>query len=183
MNEADTRAKLIDPALHACGWTQAMVWREVTKPRIEIDTIEGKARRRGGGRVDYLLRYALNATTQPVALALIEAKAEALAPGHGLEQAKGYRARHNVPFVFSSNGHQFVEYDHLTGLTREPQPMAAFPTPAALRERYEAGKGFRLDAPEAAPLIQPYKGGEGERRYYQDAAIRATGAARAAASA
>ncbi|HEV2078621.1 MAG TPA: DEAD/DEAH box helicase family protein [Allosphingosinicella sp.] len=145
----------------------------MTKPRIEIDTIVGKARRKGEGRVDYLLRYELNPNTQPVALALIEAKAESLSPGHGLEQAKNYRMRHNVPFVFSSNGHRFVEYDAFTGLTSDPRQMAEFPTPEELRERYEQGKGFRLDAPEAAPLIQPYKGGEGERRYYQDAAIRA----------
>lgn len=173
LNEADTRANLIDPALAACGWLAANIRREVTKPAIQIDTIAGKARRKGEGRLDYLLRYELNPNTQPVALALIEAKAESLSPGHGLEQAKGYRARHNVPFVFSSNGHRFVEYDAFTGLTSDPRPMAEFPSPDALRERYEAGKGFRLDAPEAAPLIQPYKGGEGERRYYQDAAIRA----------
>lgn len=150
-----------------------MIRREVTQPRIEIDTLAGKARRKGSGRVDYLLRYELNPNTQPIALALIEAKAEALAPGHGLEQAKAYRARHNVPFVFSSNGHQFVEFDSFSGLTSAPRPMADFPTPQTLRARYEAGQGFRIDAPEAAPLIQPYKGGEGERRYYQDAAIRA----------
>jgi type I restriction enzyme, R subunit len=173
LNEADTRANLIDPALAACGWTAAMIRREVTKPRIEIDTIGGGAKRRGSGRVDYLLRYELNPNTQPIALALIEAKAESLAPGHGLEQAKGYRARHNVPFVFSSNGHRYVEYDAFTGLTSNPRLMGEFPTPEALRARYEAGKGFRLDSPAAAPLIQPYKGGEGERRYYQDAAIRA----------
>jgi type I restriction enzyme R subunit len=33
--------------------------------------------------------------------------------------------------------------------------------------------GFSLDAGAAAPLLRPYKGGEGARRYYQDAAIRA----------
>lgn len=173
LNEADTRANLIDPALSAKGWSAAMVRREVTQPRIEIDTLAGKARRKGSGRVDYLLRYEVNPNTQPIALALIEAKAETLSPGHGLEQAKAYRARHNVPFVFSSNGHRFVEYNAFTGLTSDPQPMTAFPDPDTLRQRYEAGNGFRLDAPEAAPLIQPYKGGEGERRYYQDAAIRA----------
>ena len=33
--------------------------------------------------------------------------------------------------------------------------------------------GFSLAAPRARPLLQPYTGGEGTRRYYQDAAIRA----------
>lgn len=165
-NEADTRADLIDPALGRQGWTSDMVRREVTAPKIELDTLSGKARRRGEGRADYLLRYRVNPAVQAVPLALIEAKAEDKSPGHGLEQARGYQRRHNVPFVFSSNGHQFVEYDATTGLTSVAQPMTAFPSPDALRERWEAARGFRLDAPEAAALIQPYRGGEGGRRYY-----------------
>src|SRR5207302_2812314 len=33
--------------------------------------------------------------------------------------------------------------------------------------------GFSLTAPAARPLLQRYAGGEGQRRYFQDAAIRA----------
>src|SRR5271157_4872851 len=33
--------------------------------------------------------------------------------------------------------------------------------------------GFSLEAPVAKTLLTPYTGGEGTRRYYQDAAIRA----------
>ena len=73
----------------------------------------------------------------------------------------------------SPQRHQFVEYDDFTGLTAKPRPMAEFPTPAELRARYEKGMGFGLDAFVARPLLQPYAGGEGARRYYQDAAIRA----------
>lgn len=172
-NEADTRAKLIDPAIKARGWTEDHIRRETTQPRIDLDPTTGRARRRGSGRSDYLLRFRVNPGTQPVPLALIEAKAEDKSPGHGLEQAKAYRERHNVPFVFSSNGHLFVEYDHFTGRTTPPRPLADFPTPDALKARYEAGMRFRLEAEAARPLLTPYKGGEGQRRYYQDAAIRA----------
>lgn len=173
LNEADTRAKLIDPAIKAVGWTEDHIRRETTQPRIDLDLTTGRAKRRGSGRSDYLLRFRVNPGTQPVPLALIEAKAEGKAPGHGLEQAKSYRERHNVPFVFSSNGHLFVEYDHFTGRTTRPRPLTEFPSPDVLKARYEAGMGFRLEAEAARPLITPYKGGEGQRRYYQDAAIRA----------
>ena len=44
LGEADTRAKLIDPALHACLWTEEMLRREVTAGAIEI--IDGKPRNR-----------------------------------------------------------------------------------------------------------------------------------------
>ncbi len=173
LSEADTRAKLIDPAIHKRGWTEDLIRREETAGGIEI--IAGKARRRSRGKVDYVLRVKVNPDTQPVAMALIEAKKDTLPPGHGLDQAKGYAEckRLNVPFVFSSNGHQFVMFDRFTGLTSAPRPMSEFPTPAELRARYEEGMGFSLEAPVARPLLTPYTGGEATRRYYQDAAIRA----------
>ena len=173
LSESDTRAKLIDPAIHTRGWTEDMIRREETAPAIDI--IGDKPRRRARGRVDYVLRVKINPDNQPVAVALIEAKKEDLPPGHGLEQAKAYAAckRLNVQFVFSSNGHLFVEFDRRTGLTSSPRPMSEFPGPSELRARYEARMGFTLDSPEAKPLLTRYAGGEGTRRYYQDAAIRA----------
>ena len=111
LSEADTRAKLIDPALHRRGWTEDLIRREETAGAVEI--INGKARRRARGKIDYVLRIKVNVDTQPVALALIEAKKESLPAGFGLDQAKGYAEcrRLQVKYVFSSNGHQFIEFD------------------------------------------------------------------------
>lgn len=172
-NEADTRSKLIDPAIYARGWSEDHIKREESAGTIEI--VAGKAKRNAKGKVDYTLRLKVASATQPIAVAIIEAKAEEKHPGHGLEQAKAYAAckRLNVPFVFSSNGHQFVEFDHFSGVTSAPCPMAQFPSPEELRRRYETGMGFSLDSPAAKPLLIPYHGGEAGRRYYQDAAIRA----------
>ena len=124
LGEADARAKLIDPAIHARGWTEDLIRREETAGAIEI--VDGKPRKRAKGRVDYTLRVKVNLDTQPVVLALIEAKAEDLPPMHGLEQGKLYASckRLDVPFVFSSNGHLFVEFDRLTGHTSAPKPLA-----------------------------------------------------------
>ena len=173
LSESDTRAKLLDPALHTRGWTEDLIRREETAGTVEI--VDGHPRRRSRGRTDYTLRVRVNAESQPVAVALIEAKAEDLPPGHGLEQGKGYARckRLNVPFVFASNGHLFVEFDAFSGLTTDARQLAEFPTPADLRERYERGKGFSLESPSARPLLARYPGGEAMRRYYQDAAIRA----------
>ena len=173
LSEADTRAKLIDPAIHARGWTEDLIRREETAGAIEI--IDGRPFKQTKGRIDYTLRIKATAEAQPVAVALIEAKPEDKPPGHGLEQAKLYAAskRLNVQFVFASNGHQFVEFDRFTGLTLAPRKLTEFPTPLDLRARYEQGIGFSLDDAAAAPLLQRYPSGEGTRRYYQDAAIRA----------
>ena len=170
MNEADTRAKRIDPALYARGWSEDLIKREETAG--EVDIIGGKPRRRDK-RVDYTLRVVSSAGPQPVALALIEAKAEDRSPGFGLQQAKGYADRMNVPFVYSTNGHRFVEYDRFTGKTTRPRDLTEFPTPAELRARYQQHQDYNLDSAAARPLVTPYPQGENQRRYYQDAAIRA----------
>jgi len=65
--EADTRAKLIDPALHARGWTEDHIRREETAGGIEI--VDGEAFRSSRGRVDYTLRLRINQTAQPLAVA------------------------------------------------------------------------------------------------------------------
>jgi len=171
LSEADTRAKLIDPALHKRGWTEDLIRREETDRGIDI--IDGKPRRRERGRIDYLLRIKVNANAQPIAVALIEAKRSGDPPTKGLEQAKRYARLNHVPFVYSSNGYLFVEYDFFTGKTSAPKPINEFPTPKELWRRYEEGMGFTLDSEKAKPLLSPYPGGEASRRYYQDAAIRA----------
>ena len=175
LSESDTRAKLIDPALHQRGWTEDLIRREESAGTVYI--VSGQPRQQAKGWVDYTLRLPAAHGAQPVAVAvaLIEAKAEQYAPGHGLQQAKQYASsrRLHVPFVFSSNGHQFVEFDSSTGKTSRPRRLAVFPSPDELRLRYEQIKGFALDSDAAKPLFRPYLGGESQRRYYQDAAIRA----------
>jgi type I restriction enzyme R subunit len=151
LNEADTRAKLIDPALRQCGWTEDLVFREQTAGSIVLD---GKRPRRLAGRADYLLRVRVNPGTQPVPLALIEAKSESRHPSHGLEQARTYARRFNVPFVFSSNGHQFVFYDSTTGHTSDPAPLSQFPDPESLRVRWQAATHVDLSSPAARASIR-----------------------------
>ena len=158
----------------AAGWTAEQIKREETLGRIAI--IKGKAIPAKSGRTDYTLRLHGEKNAQPIAVAVIEAKAEGLPPAHGMEQSKFYsRSRLlNTPFVYSSNGHLFVGYDHFTGLTSEPRPMSEFPSPGELWARYEQGMGFQLTDEAAKPLRMRYHGaGESQRRYYQDAAIRA----------
>lgn len=175
MNEADTRAKLIDPMIISRGWTEKdHIRREETAGRIAI--IKGKAVRARTGRTDYTLRIKIDKDAQPVAVAVIEAKSEGKHPSYGLEQSKLYaRSKQlNTPFVFATNGHLFIEYDRLTGLTSDARPISEFPTPGDLWARYEKGMGFLLTDEAAKPLVTPYSGsGEKQRRYYQDAAIRA----------
>ncbi len=172
LSETDTINKLINPSIYARGWTEDHLRREVTAGAIEHAK---KGARRRQGRADLLLRVVVNSSTQPVAVAVLEAKKNTLPPTHGLEQVKlyGQSERLQVPFVFSTNGYMFVEYDSSTRQTSSPKPMSEFPTPQELRARYEQIMGFSLESEAAKPLLVKYHNGEGSRRYYQDAAIRA----------
>src|SRR5438093_770420 len=145
LSEADTHVKLVNPAMYGRGWTEDHIKREETTGAVDI--IAGKARRRSRGRTDLTLRIVVTAEMQPVAVAVIEVKKDTLPPGHGLDQAKGYAKakRLNVPFVYSTNGHQYVEFDRLTGQTTKPVSLDLFPAPDELRRRYEKQMGFSLN--------------------------------------
>ncbi len=171
LNEADTRAKLIDPKIHKVGWTEDLIRRETTAGTIEI--INGRPKRKGG-RTDYLLCLPAKNEENPLSIAILEAKKEDEYATLGLDQAKEYARRLHVPFVFSTNGHLFVAYDSFLGKITEELPLENFPTPEKLKKLYEKGAGFSLDQEHSKSLFVPYQGGQSERRYYQDAAIRAT---------
>ena len=168
-NEADTRAKLIDPALRKRGWREELIRREQT-PGAFVRRESGY--QRGQGRTDYVLCLPLQQGMHPIAV--VEAKAEDLAPNAGIEQAKRDARLHSVPFAFATNGHQFHEADLRTNASRGPLPMSEFPKWTTLRDRWQRprGKTRALDprSDAAKPLwTEPRKGA----RYYQRAARRA----------
>ena len=172
--EADTRAKFISPMLKERNWREEMIKREQTDRAIEFGP-DGHARR-GLKKVDYLLHIAVSGGGQTVPVALIEAKKTDKPPASGIEQAKEYARKcpkFKVPFLYSTNGRLFVEFDCSTEKFSNIRPLDEFPTPDELRARYESARGFSLADEAAAPLLFPYSGKSGTPRYYQDAAIRA----------
>jgi type I restriction enzyme R subunit len=173
-NEAQTRFELIDPVLiDHCGWRREDI--RVEHTAAQIDIVKGKGVRRPTGRTDYLLCRPLSDGTEPIPLAIVEAKHEGLPAEHGLQQGRRYRRGklNYVPFVFSSNGHQFVEFDESSGITSEARPLLEFPTPTELVERYLATQNLAIDSPAMSMLTTRYEKGREFLRYYQDAAIRA----------
>jgi len=170
-DEKQTRIELIDPTIYECGWTEALIREEKTPGGIDI--VDGRPRKRKG-RTDYLLCIPVMEGKTPLAVAVLEAKAEGKLASLGIQQAKDYKKKFNVPFVFSSNGHLYTEYADDTGRIKDLLPLNTFPSPEDLKQRYERIKGIKLDSGNAQSLLMPYKGGEAARWYFQDAAIRAT---------
>ena len=85
MNEAETRAEHIDPALKAAGWGVVKGSRIHREYGITRGRLEGRNQRRGKPLTcDYVLMY------KNTKLAVIEAKAWNEAPTEGVGQAKNY---------------------------------------------------------------------------------------------
>lgn len=173
LNEADTRAKLIDPALHARGWQEDMIGREQLPGKVYLLDDRPIRRRKSA---DYVLKVAPPNGGAPIPVALVEAKDEGTNPGRGVEQVKRYAKlskRHHIRFVFSTNGHRFIQHDRDLNFTSPPKPMAEFPMPEDLLQLLEIGRGLDFGADPAAPFATQYPKGSSSVRYYQDAAVRA----------
>src|SRR5918999_700655 len=169
-NEAQTRRDLIDPKLFLRGWTNDLIKVEITPGGTDI--VDGKPIKRKG-RTDYLLCLEVVKGQQPLPVAILEAKKEAMIPSFGLQQAQSYMKRFNVPFAFSSNVHLYAEYAQDTGKIIDALSLDTFPTPQELQVRFEKVRSISLASDEAKALFARYKGGEHIRFYFQDAAIRA----------
>lgn len=169
-NEHLTRIELIDPKLHELGWTGGLIREEKTPGGSDI--IDGRPVKRSG-RTDYLLCLPILPGKPPLAVGVLEAKAEGKLPSLGFQQARRDALKHHVPFVFSTNGHLFTEFGEDTQQIVDARPLTSFPTPDELRQRYQTLKGIDLTSKNALPLLMPYKGGELARWYFQDAATRA----------
>jgi type I restriction enzyme R subunit len=169
LTERDICTKFILPAVKRAGWDEMVQVREevyFTKGRI---IVRGKLVTRGKAKkADFVLYYKPN-----IPIALIEAKDNTHAVGHGIQQGLDYAATLDIPFVFSSNGDGFVFHDR-TGRSVPIETnlgLDAFPSPADLWARYRAWKG--LDAEAEQIVLQDYfDDGSGKApRYYQVNAV------------
>ena len=122
MNEAETRAELIDPALKAAGWgvtEGSRVRREV----ITLGRLQGAGKRSKQEIADYVLVY------RGQKLAVIEAKRRELPDTAGVAQAKSYAAKLQTRFTYSTNGVGIYQIDMQTG---EEGYVTDYPSPDEL---------------------------------------------------
>jgi len=173
-NETETRYFLIDPVLREKGYDDHQWLKLETPAPVEPTGAKGR-RRRGKGRTDYLLCVKVGVMPKSLPVAVLEAKRESEDPLKGMQQAKGYAdcRRHDVKYVFATNGHRYGEFDTFSGLQEGPLPFKDFPSHPDLTTRYAGDTGIDVHTPEAAMLFMADSPAYPESRYYQDAAIRA----------
>src|SRR6266851_4052328 len=97
MNEAETRAEHIDPALAAAGWGVVEGSRIRREYPITLGRIEGQGRRGKALTADYVLIHRNHK------LAVVEAKAWDEGLTEGVAQAKNYAGKLAVRFTYSTN--------------------------------------------------------------------------------
>ena len=191
MNEAETRAELIDPKLKACGWGVV----EGSKILREYHITPGKIQS-GGGRgkkeiADYVLVY------KGIKLAVVEAKSDELGVGEGVMQAKLYAGKMQLDTTYSTNGREIYQIcmktgaeglvaDYLTPdkLWNKTYPVASTSVAStslastSLSHRSEAdmerSRNAAIWREKFAAVPFEDKSGSWQLRYYQEIAVKNT---------
>jgi len=160
MNEAETRAEWIDPALRESGWVtggEVKVYREFPITRGKL---QSGGRRASALSADYVLEY------RGRKLAVVEAKSDEQEVGEGVRQAKIYAQMLQIDMTYASNGREIYQISMHSG---QENLVGRFPTPEEIwrkatdPENEWEGQFERL----------PYEdvGGTKSPRYYQENAV------------
>ena len=161
MNEAETRAEHIDPALKAAGWGVVEASRISREYPITLGRIEGLGRRGKALTADYVLVYRNHK------LAVVEAKPWDDPLTEGVAQAKNYAGKLAIRYTYSTNGQGLYGIDMTEGTEGE---VTRYPTPQELWNLTFAEADAWRDRFAAVPFED--KGGFFQPRYYQDLAIQ-----------
>jgi type I restriction enzyme R subunit len=160
MNEAETRAEHVDPALKAAGWGVVEGSRIRREYPITLGRIEGHGRRGKALTADYVLEYC------NTKLAVVEAKAWDEPLTLGVAQAKDYAGKMEVRFTYATNGQGIYGIDMKAG---HEDVVTVFPTPEELWNLTFAQANAWRDRFAAIPF--PDKSGSWMIRFYQEIAV------------
>ena len=161
MNEAETRAEHIDPALKAAGWG-VIDGSYIKREHITLGRLQGGGKRSKQEIADYVLVYKNHK------LAVIEAKAWDKPYTEGVAQAKTYAQKLNSRFAYATNGQRIYGIDMHTG---KESDVARYPSPDELWHLTFAEQNAWRDRFSEVPFED--KGGTWSARYYQHNSVEA----------
>jgi type I restriction enzyme R subunit len=173
LSERDICTKYINPAIEKAGWNMRTQVREEVSFTDGRIIVQGKMYTRGKSkRADYILYYKSN-----IPIAIIEAKDNKKAVGHGMQQALEYSEILQIPFVFTSNGDSFVFHDktRTDGTLEQELALDNFPSPEVLWQKYL--EFTNIETPKAKEIVEKeyYADDSGmSPRYYQQNAVNRT---------
>ena len=162
MNEAETRAELIDPKLKENGW-DGKVNADV-KVHREYMISAGKIKATGGRNKPVIADYVLSYKGKK--LAVVEAKADELEVGEGVAQAKDYAQKLQIDDTYAANGREIY---HINMDSAKEGLVENFHSPEELyNKQFPAPDKWKEEFNES-----PYetKGGTMGGRFYQEIAV------------
>lgn len=165
MNEADTRAELIELQLEAAGWKTGDDVRILREFTISDGEIQVNGKRGKKLKADFVLTY------KNIKLAVVEAKSDEKDVSEGVAQAKLYAQKLHLNFSFAANGKSIYQINHKNHKEGE---VKTFPTPEELWQ-YNFGEetiNKWLEKFNAVPFED--MGGTKQPRYYQELAVTRT---------
>ncbi|MBT7410784.1 MAG: DEAD/DEAH box helicase family protein, partial [Methylococcales bacterium] len=166
MNEAETRAELIDPKLKSCGWgvlEGSRILRERNVCKITDGRIQVGGSRKKPLIADYILVY------KGIKLAVVEAKSSDLEVSEGVAQAKLYAQKLNMETTYSTNGKKIYQICLKTG---KEAWVADFLSPQELWDKVYSDQNDWRDKFSSIPFED--KSGSWQLRYYQEIAVKNT---------
>ncbi len=163
MNEAETRAELIEKALADAGWGIIEGSRIRREFPISKGRLVGNGKRAKPLSADFVLQY------KNRNLAVIEAKSEELPVGEGIMQAKKYAEKLQIETTYSTNGKEIYQICMKTGTEGL---VEGFLTPEQLWNKTFAEQDDWREKFANIPFED--KSGTWQLRYYQEIAIQRT---------
>jgi len=160
MNEAETKAELIDPQLKASGWGVRSGSRIMREYHITAGKIQPGGARTKPLIADYILMH------NGRKLAVIEAKGEGVALGEGVAQAKNYAEKLQLDYTYASNGNQIYQICMKTGAEGL---VPNFPSPEDLWQQIFSEQNEWRDKFNRIPFEE--LGGTKTTRFYQEIAV------------
>lgn len=160
MNEAETRAELIDPKLRESGWGVVEGTKVLREHHITAGKIEVGGKRAKPLIADYILVY------KNQKIGIIEAKSDEKEVGEGVAQAKEYADKMQIDFTFAANGKEIYQ---ISMRSANEGLIDRFPTPDELWAMTFSDRNEWNEKFDAVPFEDV--GGTKQARYYQEIAV------------
>jgi type I restriction enzyme R subunit len=160
MNEADTRAELIEAKLKAAGWGVVPDSRITREYPINAGEIRAGGLRTGKLKADFILVY------KNRKLAVVEAKSVKENTSEGVAQAKLYAQKLQLGTTYATNGKTIYE---MCLQTNTEGAVDEYLSPDALWHKTFGDRNEWLEKFNSVPFENVY--GDTQQRYYQEIAV------------
>lgn len=157
--EDETRSRHIYPEITK-NWKKERIREQfyISEGRIRITQGQGKRDKSTIKYADYILEISAD-----VPIAVVEAKRWGNTAESGLQQAKVYAQKLDIPFAYATNGQKIIEYDFLT---HTETVVLSYPTLDQLKLRWQQHQVL------SKALLEPtYQEPKRKLRYYQQLAV------------